>query len=102
MDVLATHALGWTLADADGSHQYSKCVAGMTPSTEGLRILDEFHPTMLWLKMRRGWREKRERESEALQTSNFVHCTVVSCLTGYPACFLAPLNTFFLNDHISS
>lgn len=63
MDMLATHALGWTLADADGSHQYSKCVAGMTPSTEGLRILDEFHPTMLWVKMRRGWREKeRERE----------------------------------------
>lgn len=63
MDMLATHALGWTLADADGSHQYSECVAGMTPSTEGLRILDEFHPTMLWVKMRRGWREKeRERE----------------------------------------
>lgn len=63
MDVLATHALGWTLADADGSHQYSKCVAEMTPSTEGLRILDEFHTTMLWVKMRGEWGE-RERERE--------------------------------------
>lgn len=64
MDVLATHALGWTLADADGSHQYSKSVAGMTPSTEGLRILNEFHPAMLWVKMRRGWREEESERGK--------------------------------------
>lgn len=37
---------------ADGSHQYAKCVIRMTPSTDGLRILDEFHHRMLAVKMR--------------------------------------------------
>lgn len=75
MDVLATRALGRTLADADGSHQYSEGVAGMTPSTEGLRILDEFHPTMLWTKMR--W----DGEREALQTSNLTRCSLSSVVS---------------------
>ncbi len=52
MYVLAAHPLCWMQGDADGSHQYAKCVIRMTPSTDRLRISDEFHHGILAAKMR--------------------------------------------------
>lgn len=52
MYVLAAHALCWMQGNTDGSNQYAKCVIRMTPATDGLQILDEFHCGILAVKMR--------------------------------------------------